>query len=254
MTESPGITKTVLPKKKSWKVYLFEFTLVLLAVFMGFLADNIREQYSDRRQGLEYLKSFYEDLLTDTSRISAIIRHEEEKIGILDATLPCYDSVTANPPNTQCLATLVRNSIVSSPFIISERTIQQLMAGGFRLIEKQDTDSITRYMSLYHYLLDHQNTVYHESQLEVRDSQNDLIHFRAFSRIASIDVTRNDGTFRLPSGVNLLLRRDEVAINRIFNQLHKYKLVTLGHVNQLRIMRENQMRLINYFREKYGFE
>ncbi|MFN9862267.1 MAG: hypothetical protein ACK55U_02550 [Bacteroidota bacterium] len=35
---------------KNWRKYTFEFLLLFLAVFLGFVADNIREEYSERQQ------------------------------------------------------------------------------------------------------------------------------------------------------------------------------------------------------------
>jgi hypothetical protein len=252
-TETP-VTAPRVSKNKTWRIYLFEFTLLFTAVVLGFLADHLREQYAEHRQGMEYLRSFYEDLQTDTTRIAEIIAHEEAKMQILNATAPCYDSVTAKSPSHGCVAVLVRNSIVSTPFVITERTLQQLMTGGFRLLEKQDTDSIMKYVSEYRYLQDHQNTVYQESQVEVRKSQNEVVDFPAFMNIATIQVTKNDADFRLPAGTTILRNVDHHALNRFFNELHKYRMVTLGHVNQLKRMKETQERLIRYFQERYGFQ
>jgi hypothetical protein len=250
----PTFSSPKAPESKNWKVYLFEFLLLLMAVILGFLADNLREEYADREQGRAYVKAFFEDLKKDTVRIAGVIAHEREKIAILEGTVACYDSVMGSPPRTDCLALLIRNSILSTPFTITERTLNQLNMGGFRLLENEDADHITQYISAYDMLKDHENTVYHESQLELRTMQNRLIDFRAFSSIASLQVVNNDPNFRLPPGKKLLIREDRAALNQFFNELHKYRLVTQAHMNQLIRMQTSQVALINYMQDKYEFD
>lgn len=255
MTESPEQPVAPTPSgKKPWNVYLFEFLLLLMAVILGFLADNLREEYSDRQQGRAYVQAFYEDLKNDTARITQVIRHEEQKIQILESTRDCFDSVMMSVPQTGCLALLIRNSVISTPFSITERTLNQLTIGGFRLLEKDDTDRINQYIALYNLLKDHEATVYHESQLELRNMQNVLIDFRAFANIASLNVVNNDPSFRLPKGQELLFKNDRATLNQFFNELYKYKLVTQAHMNQLKRMRAHQETLIVYLKEKHQFD
>ncbi len=52
--------------KKKWFEYLLEFFMLFLAVFLGFVAENIREHYVDRQKEKEYMKSLTQDLRSDT--------------------------------------------------------------------------------------------------------------------------------------------------------------------------------------------
>ena len=52
--------------KKNFKEYFLEFLMIFLAVTLGFIAENIRESFTEHRQQKEYIVSFYEDLKTDT--------------------------------------------------------------------------------------------------------------------------------------------------------------------------------------------
>ncbi len=66
---------------KDWKKYLFEFLLIFTAVFLGFLADNIRENYGERQQAIALARSFYEELRNDSATVVLKIqgRHQKEK-------------------------------------------------------------------------------------------------------------------------------------------------------------------------------
>ena len=48
--------------KKKWGEYLLEFFILFLAVFLGFVAENIREQSVERHREKEFIQSFVEDL------------------------------------------------------------------------------------------------------------------------------------------------------------------------------------------------
>lgn len=59
--------------KKSWKEYLIEFFMLFLAVFLGFLAENLRERYVEKHRAQEYMRSLVEDLKADTAHIQFVI-------------------------------------------------------------------------------------------------------------------------------------------------------------------------------------
>src|SRR6476620_11729667 len=52
---------------QGWKHYFFEFLMLFLAVFAGFLAENWREHIVERKREKEYIRSMIEDLKTDMS-------------------------------------------------------------------------------------------------------------------------------------------------------------------------------------------
>lgn len=247
--ETPQPPEITAPKHKNWKAYLFEFLLLFAAVSLGFFADNLRENFSDQQQGSEYIRSFYADLQTDTAIISGIIRHEEEKVSILNSVRPCWDSVSNNMP--ECVAMLARHSRVNNPFIMTERTFQQLVnVGGFRLLNKEDADSITQYMTLYRDLQDHQQTIYQECQANLRSTSTSLIHVATMQQIHN--VTTNDPGFKLAPNTPVFASTDKVLINRFFNEMQTYQQVMISHVRQLKELKENQIRLLRYLNEQHG--
>jgi len=67
--------------------YFFEFIMLFLAVFTGFIAENWREHIAERQRAKEYAKALVEDLSRDTTEILDVIR--EDKI-----ILACFDSIT----------------------------------------------------------------------------------------------------------------------------------------------------------------
>jgi len=55
--------------RQKWTHYLWEFIMLFLAVFCGFLAENIREHEIERGRAKELAKSFYEELKNDSVNV-----------------------------------------------------------------------------------------------------------------------------------------------------------------------------------------
>lgn len=49
-------------ERKSFKEYFFEFLMIFLAVTMGFVAENIREHFSDTKTAHVSMNSYRNDL------------------------------------------------------------------------------------------------------------------------------------------------------------------------------------------------
>src|SRR5580765_8591160 len=56
--------------RKKWTHYLWEFVMLFLAVFCGFLAEYKLEQTIERHRENEYIISMIEDLKADTANIN----------------------------------------------------------------------------------------------------------------------------------------------------------------------------------------
>jgi len=67
-----------------WKHYFFEFLMLFLAVFCGFLAENLRENLVNQNMERQYVKSFYEDLTADENDLQRIINNLDNQVGIAD--------------------------------------------------------------------------------------------------------------------------------------------------------------------------
>jgi hypothetical protein len=55
-----------------WKHYLFEFFMLFLAVFCGFLAENWREHLAEKQRATDLAHSFYDELKRDSASIQTV--------------------------------------------------------------------------------------------------------------------------------------------------------------------------------------
>src|SRR5689334_25333071 len=62
-----------LTHKKKLGEYLLEFIMLFLAVFLGFLAENLREQNVEHHREKEYIHSLVEDLKSDTLQANDVL-------------------------------------------------------------------------------------------------------------------------------------------------------------------------------------
>ena len=133
--------------RKKWTHYFWEFLMLFLAVFCGFLAENFREHQVERHREKEYIVSLIKDLEYDTLQFNQTIKKTEGKV-------PFYDSVLLFLRNPATFSDKLpfRFYIKTNLEIIytpSEPTLQQLKgSGNLRLLGKKLVlDSILIYDS-----------------------------------------------------------------------------------------------------------
>ena len=134
--------------KKKWGEYLLEFFMLFLAVFLGFVAENIREASVERHQEKEYMRLMVEDLKKDTANINTMVTGNGNLIMGLDSLL----DLLSGPQQDQSIQ---RRTFIYSlkytywymPIQCSELALtQSKSSGGFRLIkDKKITSAILQY-------------------------------------------------------------------------------------------------------------
>jgi hypothetical protein len=65
--------------KKKWHEYLLEFALLFLAVFLGFIAENLREHRVEAERARELANSFYEELKADSGSFRQVMENRDRK-------------------------------------------------------------------------------------------------------------------------------------------------------------------------------
>lgn len=242
--------------RKKWSEYLLEFLMLFLAVFLGFVAENFREHQVEKERGRQYIESFYEDLKTDTGRVSYNFKFDDSKLVVLEKLGDCYDTLLKNNTATSCLLDVIKISAINRPFKWTERTLNQLAnAGGFRLLRPEDADSIIAYQKAFNNFQDFQLTVFQDAQNNVRNTFNLLINFTANDQMFQIKKSGLISTFdNKDVTATLLFSNDKGLLNKYFNDLKLYYRVTYNHKRMLLDLKENQIRLINYFKNKYHLE
>jgi hypothetical protein len=128
--------------RKKWTHYLWEFLMLFLAVFCGFLAEYQLEHKIEKDREKQFMLTMAEDLKTDTARLNRLIKSRKSRIRELDTLfhLIASDEYLTNGRKIYELYEFPYWDILR--FFPSDRTMQQLKNGGnMRLIRKKNVSN-----------------------------------------------------------------------------------------------------------------
>ena len=130
-----------------WKHYLFEFLMLFLAVFCGFLAENFREHLIEGKKEKAFMRSLIEDLKKDTSRLNYSIRRIKSDIANADSLVMAYVKGKKSGTYEKDMAIFGLRCGLSVDVVFNDQTSSQLKGtGSMRLIEnKEIVDSLVQY-------------------------------------------------------------------------------------------------------------
>ena len=237
--------------RKKWSHYFWEFLMLFLAVFCGFMAENIREHRIEKERAEQYIFSFCSDLKRDTTRFSIVIKTDEIKIAILENIFTCYDSLMKNFKETSCLIEITRKSAFNNAVGFNDGTMQQLKnAGGFRLLDKADRDSIIMYDNVIKMYKDFESTIFQESQNIVRSTFSTILDFNANKFLYPASAGKDSSKIEIP----IMFKDDKDLLNKYFNDLFRYRSVIGTQIRRLNEFKAQATRLLEYFNRKYHID
>jgi hypothetical protein len=236
-----------------WKHYIFEFLMLFLAVFCGFLADNQREHMAEHKKEKEYLSSLVGDLKYDTSQFNLRVTQFEEKFPYFDSLFVFFN----NPQkfnNELPYKYWKQTELISATYIPAEPTLQQLKySGNFRLLSNHKVlDSILiyeshingSYLSQTNYVLE-----FYKRQLESKEKYFDNTNFNRY-----LDDSYSGKINSLDNYSLTLLLTEKAPIKEIYNQYVVVKATNLYYINQLKGRRNEAERLLMLIQKEYGID
>ncbi len=150
------------PRQK-WTHYIWEFFMLFLAVFCGFLAESYREKLIIKEKERHYIENLVQDIKKDTTEMAGILNIQQFLLQRMDDALsiPVSRLKNINSQDSFFLHFFYFYSFVST-FVQHNNTYTQLKnAGGFSVVHKRDViDSISLLYTFYeHYVAN--NSVYY---------------------------------------------------------------------------------------------
>ena len=132
--------------RKKWTHYFWEFIMLFLAVFCGFLAEYYLEHTIEHNREKQFIESLIRDIEADTAQLSNIKGFRLDRIRSIDSL---NNYLAKNTLGTVSLGgiQLLRDVRGHVAFYQNSGTLDQLKnAGGLRLIRKKKVvDSIQAY-------------------------------------------------------------------------------------------------------------
>ncbi len=199
------------PENKNWKSYAWEFLMLFLAVFCGFLAEYFLEHRIEKEKGSQYVQSMIEDMKSDSAKIEKIlVRIENQRLGLDSLSL-----LFSNPPNSVSIIKrmyflMIKNTLNTYAISFTKRTIAQLRnSGGMRLIpNKTSADEITSYSELVDDI-EAQGKYYNDEMNEIVKLNLkifDLKYIRGTNRANMDSFITRPQTFKLSSNAENLFK------------------------------------------------
>ena len=233
------------PRKK-WTNYLWEFLMLFLAVFCGFLAENQREHYVEQQREKKYIFSLIQDLKADTANFeSYIIRQRERRVAMDSLTMLLATGKYKQFGNETYL--FARYVLGSAAFISTDGTLLQLKnAGNLRLIKKQlVVDSILAY-DAHLKELQERDVVDIDIRNSFREMGGNIFKADIFYRV--IDSNLN---YVKPTNNPQLITDNATTINNIAFQIQYLSVIakaTLYHATRLK---SEAINLIELLKKEY---
>jgi hypothetical protein len=175
-------------KRKKFTHYLWEFLMLFLAVFCGFLAENFREHQVEKNRARQYAILLYADIKEDTSFLNFQMR-------VLNFVNPRIDTfinlVQKYKPEELPGGTWYYYGRFPARYFdvtFQDATIQQLKSsGGLRSFRNSVANAIARYDQACRYVqsqINNQNLHY----LEVVKWRNQLFNIYLMNEIMDLNI------------------------------------------------------------------
>jgi hypothetical protein len=224
--------------------------MLFLAVFCGFLAENIRENKLERHREKEYVRSLVKDLEYDTTQFKETIRRISDKIPYYDSVFQFFLQPEAYDNKLPFKFYMKTNDeIFYSPV---EPTIQQLKnSGNLRLIEnKLVLDSILIYEShINGSFLNQTNYVveFNKRMLQLPEKTFDYTSFNQFLSDWFADKINDD-----PSVYPLILRPERKEnLKEMYDIYAGTKASEIFYIRTLMRMIQEAANLIRFIKKEY---
>ena len=220
--------------RKKWTHYLWEFLMLFLAVFCGFLAENQLEHFVEHQREIKFIKTLSEDIQADIADLNKGI----VGFGLFNRHMDSLILLLKDNRNMEKNAKPIYQQAVWVHYYYKityyDRTIEQLRSSGsFRLIRNKNvSQAIMEYDGGMNNLLEMQNLFVFQNKEKMLDLSNGVFK----TSVAKIWLTKEDWSWHeteLPEAP-YFLTTEKATIDRFVNQLYQYSMTTARFIGSIR--------------------
>ena len=235
-------------QRKKWTHYFWEFLMLFLAVFCGFLAEYQLEHVIEKQKARQYINSFVQDLEIDGKQLDELIPAFIEKDKLLDTLLLKIRGINEST-GANGTYKYYRQPFTYPDFIYSDRTIQQLKnSGGMRLIgSKAASDSITSYDAAVRLSSIGITEGVKDLRVSVMLSSFKLFDLKCCPELGT-PVSPRQFIFPEPG---VLLTYDSKTITEYFNIVQEIKRQFALYLIDLELLKRKNSRVRDYLKKEY---
>lgn len=236
--------------RKKWSHYVWEFLMLFLAVFCGFLAEYQLEHKIEKDRERQFIRSMVSDLRVDALALDNLIEAEKKAAGLLDTLIFFLNNASLARQEGDALYYAARIGPRSAPFANNSRTFDQLKnSGSFRLIRKRNaSDRIMGYYTRFSLVRLMEDNYNHEFDN----------YKRTAARILDAGILRRQedeaGTIHLSGDNPGLLTYDPVALNEMCFHAIQMNGSRRGKIQMLGELRLGALQLIQMLEDDYHLD
>jgi len=237
---------------KKFLHFFFEFFMLFLAVFFGFMAENFREHRVEREREREYMQAFVYDLENDIVNLKDGFPIKDYRLAAIDSVFLYFEN---NPDATQVPRLVVRNMVRSlwgKYYRRNSTTIDQLKnAGGMRLIHhKNVADSIAAYDHVWL-----RAEFWRDSYLRDQERGKELLAKLVNPHgLISTYRSNSSGSYLSPSADGQPVKLNPAWLNEYLNFLYYQKQTTIQDKTVHQGIEKSAERLIELLKNEYDFK
>ena len=223
--------------------------MLFFAVFLGFVAENIREDSVIRKKEKIYIAGIIQNLKDDTSRIPEILNQQIRLLKKMDSALliPVEELHDLNKQDTFYHHFLFFYVWLAS-FEQNDNTLIQLRnAGGYSVIHNQSAiDSITRLSKFYSNIVGSNGSIYSEDWKAVANLAPTMI------RITSYPSDMYDSVFfTMPHQTEFFTQYNKPLIQELYSWTRVERGQLILYKNVISLYRLGAIRLIQFLQKEY---
>jgi hypothetical protein len=235
------------PRKK-WTHFFWEFLMLFLAVFCGFLAEYQLEHKIEKDRGRQFIATLTEDLKRDTTELNNYILFWDERLREVDS-LRQYIQPPFKKEHTEKVYYWAARMFYFRDFKYNDRTIQQLRnAGNFRLLRDLSiVDSLVAYDGYIRGQFLNVGIAARDQFLYLTTQQNELLNSFYIKNMNGI-LGRSADTL---SKENFVVQNKPDLIYKYYNDLFNYQWLGAVLRSQARDLNRKATNLVKLIQQKY---
>ena len=231
--------------RKKWTHYFWEFLMLFLAVFCGFLAEYQLEHKIEKDREKQYMITMIEDLRSDSATFELNIRQRTSRIKMMDSLIFLINSPERDLKGND-IYFFARSVSPPTNIFPNDRTIQQLKSSGnLRLIRNKD---ISNEIMAYDQMI--RQTLFElDDEIEIRGEFRQMAS-RIFITSVFHEMIATDTVAR-PTGSPKLYTTDPDLVNELIGRIQYFK-----RVHQAQLIRSGKLlmktkQLSNFIKKEY---
>ncbi len=238
-------------EKKNFKEYFLEFIMIFLAVTMGFIAENIREDITKNNREKEFMKSMVEDLKSDTANINTYYKRSDVVINQIDSLIYMIKSPDNNVYGQRMYYFARAITTLTGRFVLADRTYEEMKSSGSLSLVNDNalSDSISKYYAT-------QTNFKEQAQLQIQkmSSYTDFVVKIFDGAIFQQMLQRFPYKVIPPNSNPPLLTNDKAMIDELVGILHYYSAILIINSSLAKQKEKSTQTLIEMIQKKYDLQ